>query len=218
VAASWVHTDLNADGMQVDPPRPTDHVEERWYAVSTSPRHEKWVACQLRGYEIDCFLPLYKSLRRWKDRRKELELPLFPGYLFVHIALKNRLQVLRIPGVTQLVGASGRPVPLREQEIEALRKGLASGMYAEAHSCLKIGRQVLVTRGPLTGAQGILTRKKQNCRIVISIDAIMRSVALEIDEADVQPMPRSYVRNRTGDAGIHCLSAASNGRKSCWQS
>jgi transcription antitermination factor NusG len=189
VAATWTQMDLNSQRILAELPPPTEYVEERWYAASTSPRHEKWVACQLRGYEIDCFLPLYKSLRRWKDRRKELELPLFPGYLFVHIALKNRLQVLRIPGVTQLVGGYGKPVPLPEQEIEALRKGLESGVYAEAHSCLKVGRRVRVKHGPLTGAHGILVRKKQNCRIVISIDAIMRSVALEIDESDVQPIP-----------------------------
>jgi transcription antitermination factor NusG len=142
----------------------------------------------MRGYEIECFLPLYKSLRRWKDRRKELELPLFPGYLFVHIALRNRLQVLRIPGVSQLIGAHGKPSSLPEHEIEALRNGLAKGLYAEAHSWLQIGRRVRVTRGPLAGAQGILIRKKHNCRIVISVDVIMRSVALEIDELDVQPI------------------------------
>ena len=78
----------------------------------------------MRGYEIECFLPLYKSLRQWKDRRKELELPLFPGYLFVHIALRNRLQVLRIPGVSQLIGPNGKPSSLPEHEIEALRTGL----------------------------------------------------------------------------------------------
>ena len=119
---------------------------------------------------------------------KELELPLFPGYLFVHIALRNRLQVLRIPGVSQLIGPNGKPSSLPEHEIQALRNGLAKGIYAEAHSWLQIGRRVRVMRGPLAGAHGILIRKKHNCRIVISVDVIMRSVALEIDEFDVQPV------------------------------
>jgi transcription antitermination factor NusG len=167
---------------------PSESLQRCWYAVATNPRHEKLVAAQMRGYEIECFLPLYKSLRRWKDRRKELELPLFPGYLFVHIALRNRLQVLRIPGVSQLIGPNGKPSSLPEHEIEALRNGLANGIYAEAHSWLQIGQRVRVTRGPLAGAQGILIRKKHNCRIVISVDVIMRSVALEIDEFDVQPI------------------------------
>jgi transcription antitermination factor NusG len=189
VAATWMQTEVKPNILAADLPTNIEYLQERWYAVSTSPRHEKWVACQLHAYEVECFLPLYKSLRRWKDRRKQLELPLFPGYLFTRIALKDRLQVLRIPGVTQLVGAYGRPIPLPEQEIEALRKALANGMYAESHTCLKIGRRVRVNNGPLAGAHGILIRKKQNCRIVISIDAIMRSVALEIDESDVQPLP-----------------------------
>lgn len=188
MAGTWIQTELTPREILAEPVR-SDYAEPSWYAVSTSPRHEKWVACQMRGYDIEYFLPLYKSVRRWKDRRKELELPLFPGYLFVHIALKNRLQVLRIPGVTQLVGSSGRPAPLPEQEMEALRKGLDEGVYAESYSGLKVGRPVRVKHGPLTGAHGILIRKKQNCRIVISIDAIMRSVALEIDESDVQPIP-----------------------------
>jgi len=164
-----------------------EFLNKHWYAVATNPRHEKFVACQMHGYEIECFLPLYKSLRRWKDRRKELELPLFPGYLFVHIALHDRLQVLRIPGVSQLIGANGKPSSLPTHEIEALRNGLAKGLYAEAHSWLQVGRRVRVTRGPLAGAQGVLMRRKHNCRIVISVDVIMRSVALEIDESDVQP-------------------------------
>ncbi len=187
MAAIGTNSGVNTS-EQALPTAPVEYVEKRWYAVATSPRHEKWVACQMRGYEIQYFLPLYKSLRRWKDRRKELELPLFPGYLFVHIALHDRLQVLRIPGVVRIIGTHGKPSPLPEHEIEALRNGLASGLYAESHSWLKVGHHVLVKSGPLAGAQGILIRKKHDCRIVISIDAIMRSVALEIDESDVQPI------------------------------
>jgi transcription antitermination factor NusG len=188
VAAPWTPLTLDASEKSALPVSPIEYREKNWYAVATSPRHEKWVAQQMKSFDIECFLPAYKSLRRWKDRRKELELPLFPGYLFVRIALQHRLSVLRIPGVSQMVGTQGKPSALPEHEIQALRNGLSSGLYAESVTWLKVGRKVCVQRGPLAGARGILVRKKQNCRIVISIDAIMRSVALEIDEADVQPI------------------------------
>ena len=86
---------------------PSEYLSSRWYAAYTSPRHEKRVAQQMEGRQIHCFLPLYKSVRRWKDRRKQLELPLFPGYVFVHMALKDRLQVLQLPGVVQFVNFNG---------------------------------------------------------------------------------------------------------------
>src|ERR1700689_1408843 len=96
-----------------------DHFDElRWYAAYTSANHEKGVAGQLACRSIEQFLPLYESLRRWKDRRKLLQLPLFPGYVFVRLALRNRLQVLEIPGVVRLVGSSGAPTPLSDEEVE----------------------------------------------------------------------------------------------------
>ena len=188
MAAPWTPSTLNAAELPALPVISVEFREKNWYAVATAPRHEKSVAHQMKAFDIECFLPSYKSLRHWKDRRKELELPLFPGYLFVRVALQDRLSVLRIPGVSQLVGTQGKPSALPEHEIEVLRIGLSSGLYAESVSWLKVGREVYVQNGPLAGARGILIRKKQNCRIVISIDAIMRSVALEIDEADVRPI------------------------------
>jgi len=157
-----------------------------WYAAYTCPRHEKAVARQLQEREIECFLPLYHSERRWKDRRKELDLVLFPGYVFVHLMLRDRLRVLQLPSVVKFVSFNGSPAALPENEIHVLRNGLANGVYARSHPYLKVGRRVRVAHGPLSGAQGILVRRKDNCRLVISIDAIMRSVALEIDEADVE--------------------------------
>src|ERR1700741_705968 len=91
---------------------PPDYSESHWYAADTSPHHEKWVAGQMSESRIECFLPLYKSVRRWNDRRKELDLPLFPGYVFVRIALRDRLQVLRLPGVVQFVVFQGKPAAL----------------------------------------------------------------------------------------------------------
>jgi transcription antitermination factor NusG len=157
-----------------------------WYAAYTCPRHEKSVERQLQERRIECFLPVYRSLRRWKDRRKEIEWVLFPGYVFVHILLSDRLQVLQLPGVVRFVSFHGLPTALPEKEIEALRNGLGNQIRLTSHPYLKVGRRVQVKRGPMAGAQGILVRRKQNCRLVISLEAIMRSVALEIDEDNVE--------------------------------
>ena len=157
-----------------------------WYAAYTCPRHEKSVERQLQERRIECFLPVYRSLRHWKDRRKEIELVLFPGYVFVHILLSDRLQVLQLPGVVRFVSFHGLPTALPEKEIEALRNGLDNQIRLTSHPYLKVGRRVQVKRGPMVGAQGILVRRKQNCRLVISLEAIMRSVALEIDEDNVE--------------------------------
>jgi len=175
---------LDGSGTAVQLPTP---LHTRWYAAYVCSRHEKQVVSQLQERKIDCFLPVYRSLRRWKDRRKELELVLFPGYVFVHFDLKDRLRVLQLPGVVRFVSFNGHPAPLPESEIEILSRGLASGIRAEPHPYLKIGHRVRVRSGPLTGAEGILIRKKDKFRVVLSIDLIMRSVAVEVDEADIEP-------------------------------
>ena len=156
-----------------------------WYAVHTVSRHEKVVARQMNGNGLDHFLPLYKSLRRWKDRRKELELPLFPGYVFARIAFQDRLRVQKLPGVLQIVSFNGKPAPVPENEIEALRNGLARNAWLEPHPYLKVGRRVRVRSGPMAGLTGVLVRKKEKFRVVLSVDLIMQSVALEVDGADV---------------------------------
>ena len=115
----------------------------------------------------------------------QLQLPLFPGYVFVHLALRDRLQVLQVPGVVRLVGFSGQPAALPDQEIETLRQGLIRGMNAEPYRYLSVGQRVRVRNGPLQGLDGILVRKKKGSRFVISLDLIMRSVAVEIDKADL---------------------------------
>jgi transcription antitermination factor NusG len=162
-------------------------VQPHWYAAYVCARHEKQVVLQLQERRVNCFLPVYRSLRRWKDRRKELELVLFPGYVFVHLDLKDRLRVLQLPSVVRFVSFNGQPAPLPDSEIEILSKGLASGIRAEPHPYLKVGHRVRVRSGPLAGAQGILQRKKDKFRVVLSIDLIMRSVAVEVDEADIEP-------------------------------
>ena len=167
---------------------PSDYLQARWYAAHTSPRHEKKVAQQMVGSRIQHFLPLYRSVRRWKDRRKQLELPLFPGYIFVRFALKDRLQVLQLPGVVQLVSFSGKPAPLPDAEIESLRNGLAGNLRVEPHPYLQVGKQVRVHSGPMAGMEGILVRRKEKFRVVLSIHLIKRSVAVEVDESEVEPV------------------------------
>ena len=115
-----------------------------------------------------------------------LQLPLFPGYLFVRIAAADRLRVLQVPGVVRLVGFNGQLAALPDEEIEVLKKGLSSGVHAEPHRFLTTGRRVRVKRGPFEGMQGILLRRKGRQRLVLSIELIMRSVAIDVDIVDVE--------------------------------
>src|SRR5260370_578302 len=121
------------------------------YGAYTSANHEKCVAQQLGVRLIEHFVPLYESVRRWRDRKVRLHLPLFPGYVFVRLALRDRLQVLQVPGVVRLVGFTGAPVALAEEEVESLRRALVEGLRAEPHPYLRVGRRVLITAEPLAG-------------------------------------------------------------------
>jgi transcription antitermination factor NusG len=171
---------------------PSTNCEDRsaganWYALYTCPRHEKRVAEQIRQRRVSCFLPVYRSVRRWKDRRKELELALFPGYVFVHIVPEDRLRVLQLAGAIRFVSCNGHPVPLPDGEVRSLMNGLHSGVRVQPHPYLKIGRRVRVRYGPFSKAQGILVRRKDSLRVVLSLDLIMRSISVEVDESDIEP-------------------------------
>jgi transcription antitermination factor NusG len=163
--------------------------EPRWYAAYTCANREKRVAEQLGLREVEHFLPLYASVRRWKDRKVMLNLPLFPGYVFVRMAMRDHLQVQTVPGVARLVGFDGTPAALRDEEIGALRTSLASGVRAEPHPFLTAGRRVRIKAGPLAGMEGVLLRRKGSLRLVISIDLIQRSLAVDADAGDVEPIP-----------------------------
>ena len=158
--------------------------QSKWYVAYTRPRHEKFVARQMVGGGIECLLPVYRLDRRWKDRRKLLDLPLFPGYVFLQIALQERVRVLRVPGVVNLVSFNGKPAPLMDSEVEVLRRGF-SGDGVKPHPFIKAGRRVRVSSGPMAGLEGILVRKKDRCRVVLSIELIQRAVCVEVDEAEV---------------------------------
>ena len=166
-----------------------------WYALYTCPRHEKCVAQQIEQRSISCFLPLYRSVRRWKDRRKELELALFPGYVFVRLAAEDRLRVLQLPSAVRLVSFNGQPAILPDAEIDGLRQRLTGGICVEPHPYLRVGKLVRVRGGPMQGLEGIIVRRKDRCRLVFSLDLIMRSVAVEVDEAEVEPVAEPKRRN-----------------------
>ena len=167
-----------------------DSLNVLWYAAYTSANHEKKVAEQLAQKEVENFLPLYDSVRRWKDRRVRLQLPLFPGYVFVRLPLNEKLKVLQVAGVARLVGFGDRPVSLPEEEMETLRRGASGEVRMEPHPYLIEGRRVRIMRGPLAGMEGILLRQKSGMRLVISIDLILRSIAVDVDAADVRPIER----------------------------
>ncbi len=162
------------------------HGEQSWFAAYTCANHEKRVVEHFEARDVEHFLPLYASVRRWKDRRVQLELPLFPGYVFVRIALSARLRVLEVPGVVRLVGFNGQPYPLSDGEIESLRKGIMNGSRIEPHPYLSVGARVRIKSGPLAGVEGSLVRKKNTFRVVLSLDLIARSAAVEVDSADVE--------------------------------
>ncbi|HYL97727.1 MAG TPA: UpxY family transcription antiterminator [Blastocatellia bacterium] len=178
-------------------------LEPRWFAVHTRSRHEKSASEQLRCREVETFLPLYQSTRRWRNGDHDVQLPLFPGYTFVRIHVKDRLHVLKVPGVVRLVGFNGTPIPLEDQEVEGLRCALASGVKAGPHPYLTVGRRVRITAGPLNGHEGILMRRKGKQRIVLSIDLIQRSILVDIESNALDPVQLrvgAVLPPRTGSA------------------
>jgi transcription antitermination factor NusG len=166
---------------------PPEFLQQRWYVAQTCANHEKRVEEHLQLRTVEAYLPVYGSVRRWKDRSVRLALPLFPGYVFVRLALRDRLQVLQTPSVVRLVGFGGQPTPLPDHEIDALRQGLAHNLLMEPHPYLKVGQRVRVKSGPLAGLEGLLLRKKKHSRFIITLDLIMRSVSVEINFADLEP-------------------------------
>ena len=171
------------------PALPALHLELRWYAVWTRSRHEKSVAGQLERKSVETFLPVYETVRQWKNGRHRIALPLFPGYAFVRIAQRDRLEVLKVPGVVRLVGFSGgTPTALEDEEVEDLQRALAQGVRAKPHPFLTVGRRVRVTAGPLAGREGILVRRKGSQRLVLSINLIQRSILVETDTSELEPV------------------------------
>ena len=161
--------------------------ELQWYAAYTSANHEKRVAQQLTWRSVEHFLPVYESVRRWKDRRVRLQLPLFPGYVFVRLALRDRLRVLAVPGVARLVGFDGCPMAVPAEDIEAIRACLEGNRDVQPHPYGhgRCGQRVRVLSGPLAGFSGIVVRQKNRTRFVVSFDVLERSVSVELEGTQV---------------------------------
>lgn len=152
-----------------------------WFALQVRTRYETGVAEHLEGKGYDWFLPLYKARRRWSDRVKEMDLPLFPGYLFCRFNPYDRLPILKTPGVTQIVGYNHVPVPVDEQEIDAIRRLVVSGLPNFPCPYFEVGSKVRIEAGALRGVEGVLTEVKGKRRLVLSITLLQRAVAVEIN-------------------------------------
>lgn len=159
-----------------------------WYALQVRSKREAIVASHLKGQGYEYLLPLYKSVRRWSDRMKELEQPLFPGYLFSRFHFQNRGPILMTPGVQRIVGIGRTPIPVEESELESIRQALASGWASQPWPYLQVGERVRVTYGSINNLEGILIRFKGSHRVVLSLTLLQRSVAVEIDLAWVTPV------------------------------
>jgi transcription antitermination factor NusG len=167
-----------------------------WYALQVWSRKETTICSQLEGQGFECFLPKYKSVRQWSDRKKEIQQPLFPGYVFCRFQFTERRPIVMTPGVLQVVGCGQVPVSVDYKEIEAIRAAVASGLRSLPWEYLKVGEFVRVNHGTLQGLEGILVNFKGNHRVVLSVSLLQRSVALEVDLAWVTKLSRA--EERTG--------------------
>lgn len=179
--------------------RHADMQQPKWYALFVRSNQEKRVAEALRGREVEHFLPCYQSVRQWKDRRVKLEIPLFPGYVFVHLPLADRSKALTVPNVVSLVGGRNLPSPVSDKEISWIKLGIEQGK-AEPYPYLMVGQHVVVTEGIMCGMEGVLVRKRNGTRVVVSLDSIARAFVVEIDAACVKPLG---TRNTTATAAWH---------------
>lgn len=159
-----------------------------WYAIRTRSRHEKLVRDRLAGQGIENLLPTLTRLSQWKDRKKTIELPLFPGYCFARFPWESRLPVLKVSGVVEIVGSGSRGEPIPDAEVNAIKALIESSLAYDAHPYLQEGTAVRVIRGPLEGVQGLLLRKAKRFRLVVAVHLIRQAAAVELDAADVIPV------------------------------
>jgi len=176
-------SDLMPEGVQ------DAHYVSNWFAAFTSPRHEKRVEQYLAQREVEHYLPVYRLPRKWRNGLKVvLDLPLFPGYIFVRISRTERVRVLEVPGVLAIVGGTaGEMAPLPEAEVEALRTGLHL-RHAEPHPLLTVGHRARIRSGALAGLEGIVVRQKNSLRCVLTMDLIMQSISVEVDGTELEPV------------------------------
>ena len=184
---------MNTQALMISPHSLLEGEEKwsgiRWFALSTKSRHEKLVHRQLQKKGLETFLPLRKITRDWSDRKKIIEEPLFKGYLFVRMPLKERWTVLNTTGAVRFVGRSQADlVEVPEKELLAVRRFIEEEIQVDPFPYLKEGERVYIRSGPFKGAEGFVVRKDRHCRLVISLDMLMKSVSVLIDEACLEPL------------------------------
>ena len=162
--------------------------QHAWFALRVKSRTEKVVSTIARNKGYEEFLPLYQCRRKWSDRFKSVELPLFPGYVFCRLNPEFRLPLLTIPGVMSFVGIGKVPVPIEEAEIAAIQGAIGAGLSAEPYPFLEIGQRVRLAEGPLAGTEGLLVEVRKEQRLVVSVSMLKRSVAVEIDRHWIRPL------------------------------
>lgn len=158
-----------------------------WYAIWTRSRHEQVVREQLERKSVEAFLPTIPRWSRWKDRRKKIDWPLFPGYCFARFDVRNRLPILKCEGVVSIVSFDGQPAPIPDIEIDGIRRLVESDLQYDPCPLIREGTMVEVRHGPLRGVVGRLVRKGSHARLVLSVDLIGHAVSVEVDAADVRP-------------------------------
>jgi transcription antitermination factor NusG len=168
-------TSLPENGLNASTPKAS------WYALQVRSRKEGYVASQIMGQGYECLLPTYKSVRKWSDRVKEVEQPLFPGYLFCRFDFQNRRPVITTPGVLQIVGYGRTAISVSDEEIQSLQLAVSSGMPKQPWPFLEVGQRVRVNYGTLSGLEGILVNVKGNQRVILSVTLLQRSVAMEVE-------------------------------------
>lgn len=169
--------DISAEGWR----------EPKWYVCFVRSNQEKKIAGSLAARTVEHYLPCYTSVRQWKDRRVRLEVPLFPGYVFVHLPLAERMKVLTVPNVVSLVGPGRFPSEVREEELRWIKCGVEQGT-AQPHSFLNQGDRVMITSGIMSGMEGVLIRHHKGVKVVVAIESIFRAFVVELDEDCVQPL------------------------------
>jgi transcription antitermination factor NusG len=186
----------------------------KWNAVYTRHQHERSVADNLRGKGFEVYLPTYDVIRKWADRKKRLSLPLFPCYVFLRSSFECCGKILTTPGVYSLIMSGGRPAPIPDFEIDAIRQAVESRVGVEPHPFLRSGDWVRVKSGPLIGLEGILVRKKTCYRLILSLELLGKSIAAEIDAFSVQPLPRrtKELMRIASSTGIPQMSSFASGR------
>jgi transcription antitermination factor NusG len=186
----------------------TENTNKLWYALRVRSRHENLVASHLQARGFESLLPLYKCRRRWSDRFKEMQLPLFPGYVFCLFNQLNRLPILTIPGIVHVVGVGRTPLPIDETEMATILTAVQSGVLSRPWPFLQVGNKVRVEYGPLSGVEGILLGFRGHHRLVLSVTLLQRSVAVQVDEAWITPLPEQKRGSADTNTTEHLLSNA----------